>query len=325
MSRRATANNRDWPDECRESALCVTFPAWFDVGAAAPTANPAADAVAAAVRPRDFGGPAPVAARNAAWPGARVKALAVALMVHGALVSGALAWRQTAYSADAVEEIPVEVVVEAQPSAVDPAPAATVGASALQPPPAEAPPERPQAETFAPASSIVAAPVDKEAESEAVRDRAREADRRKQEGFAQRQAEKRAQEKIAAEHARREQARRAAEQQQEKRLRVASIATASHAARDATRDAFDAASYAAIVKRGVAAAVARACPSGGGGRVLVSLVIGASGHVASASLTGPSGNGAFDAAAVAAVRRAGPFPSPAGRSSVSVPVAVTCR
>ncbi len=325
MSRRVTANTyRDWPDERRERAPRVTFPAWF-AAAAEPAANPAADAVAAAVRPGDFGGSAPVAARTVAWPGARVKALAVALMVHGALVSGALAWRQMAYSADAVEEIPVEVVVEAQPSAVDPAPAATAGASALQPPPAEAPPELPQAETFAPASSIMAAPVDKMAESEAVRDLAREADRRKQEGFAQRQAEKRAQKNTVAEHARREQARRAAEQQQEKRLRVASIATASHAARDATRDAFDAASYAAIVKRGVAAAVARACPSGGGGRVLVSLVIGATGHVASASLTGPSGNGAFDAAAVAAVRRAGPFPAPAGRSAVSVPVAVTCR
>ncbi|MCC0002341.1 MAG: TonB family protein [Methylobacteriaceae bacterium] len=70
---------------------------------------------------------------------------------------------------------------------------------------------------------------------------------------------------------------------------------------------------------------ARACSSGGGGRVVVALLIAPSGSVSRASVSSASGNATLDSAALSAVRRAGPFPAPSNRASVSVPVVVVCR
>lgn len=89
--------------------------------------------------------------------------------------------------------------------------------------------------------------------------------------------------------------------------------------------AFDASAYRALVARAVRAAVGSRCSQGAGSRVVVALVIGRTGAISSASVTSSSGNSAFDAASAAAVRSAGPFPAPTGRSAVSVPVAVSCR
>lgn len=91
------------------------------------------------------------------------------------------------------------------------------------------------------------------------------------------------------------------------------------------RDDFDPAAYRAIIAHAVSAAVGAACPSAGAGRVVVALAIGGSGRISGVSLARASGNSALDAAALAAVRRAGPFPAPAGRAGVNVPVAVNCR
>ncbi|MFT4096089.1 MAG: TonB family protein, partial [Rhodoblastus sp.] len=88
---------------------------------------------------------------------------------------------------------------------------------------------------------------------------------------------------------------------------------------------FDAASYRALVARAVRAAVGSRCAQAAGARVVIALTIGGSGAISSAGVASSSGNSAFDAASAAAVRRAGPFPPPTGRSAVSVPVAVSCR
>lgn len=100
---------------------------------------------------------------------------------------------------------------------------------------------------------------------------------------------------------------------------------AAQRARAGDSGGFDPASYRALVARAVRAAVGSRCSQAAGARVVVALTIGGSGAISSASVSSSSGNAAFDAASAAAVRRAGPFPPPAGRSGVSVPVAVSCR
>ncbi|HMN73558.1 MAG TPA: TonB family protein, partial [Rhodoblastus sp.] len=84
-------------------------------------------------------------------------------------------------------------------------------------------------------------------------------------------------------------------------------------------------SYRALVARAVRAAVGSRCAQAAGARVVIALTIGHSGAISSAGVASSSGNGAFDAASATAVRRAGPFPPPTGRSAVSVPVVVSCR
>jgi len=182
-------------------------------------------------------------------------------------------------------------------------------------------------------------------------------ERRRALELARAQAEERAEQRVAERERRQEAARRAAERAKatEERRRAAAQAEAarearaalevsregggatarqqaahrpSAPARAATADesnGFDAASYRAIVARAVRAAVGSRCSIGAGSRVVIALVIGRSGAISSASVSSPSGNSAFDAASIAAVRGAGPFPPPTGRSSVSVPVGVACR
>ncbi|MCB1535303.1 MAG: TonB family protein [Rhodoblastus sp.] len=99
----------------------------------------------------------------------------------------------------------------------------------------------------------------------------------------------------------------------------------AHAARTARTNDFDAASYRALVARAVRAAIGSRCSLGAGSRVVIALSIGRSGAISAASISSPSGNSNFDAASLAAVRRAGPFPPLQGRSGVSVPVGVACR
>jgi periplasmic protein TonB len=330
----------------------MKMPAAFEFVDAAPLANPAADAFAATIRPCDIGAPLAPAVR-AAWSTQRGTSLVAALLVHASLLAAIVAWRQTGGALPAFEEIPVEIVIDApapepetpitEAAVAPPAPAAeqteTPHAEAAANPLAPAQEEQqqqPVVATLEPSPAPDAALVaEQQARAEALRRRAEDAARQKREEIARRreaervaaEREKRVDERRADE--RRIEARRAAAQQQlqkraQERQRVASLAP-SHGAGASQGDAFDAASYRQIVARAVTAAVARSCPSSGGGRVVVALVIGASGHIAGASLSGASGNAALDSAAVAAVRRAGPFPAPTGRSSVSVPVAVTCR
>lgn len=100
---------------------------------------------------------------------------------------------------------------------------------------------------------------------------------------------------------------------------------AAQRARAGDSGGFDPASYRALVARAVRAAVGSRCSQAAGARVVIALTIGGSGAISSASVSSSSGNAAFDSASAAAVRRAGPFPPPSGRSAVSVPVAVSCR
>ncbi|MBX3525860.1 MAG: energy transducer TonB [Rhodoblastus sp.] len=154
-----------------------------------------------------------------------------------------------------------------------------------------------------------------------VRERAaREAKARAAQAAAERAElarERRAQAKRAA--ARERQAQAAQE-----RRRIAARTPATAAARPAAV-AFDAAGYRSIVARAVSASASRACSAGGGGRVVVALLIAPSGRVSRASVSSASGNATLDSAALSAVRRAGPFPAPSNRASVSVPVVVVCR
>lgn len=106
---------------------------------------------------------------------------------------------------------------------------------------------------------------------------------------------------------------------------AASSRTAALREAEAAGGGFDAASYRAIIARAVKAAVGSKCSFGAGSRVVIALTIGRSGAIGSVGIASSSGNGAFDAASLSAVRSAGPFPPPTGRSSVSVPVGVSCR
>lgn len=153
---------------------------------------------------------------------------------------------------------------------------------------------------------------------------------------AREQAERRAAERERRREAARRSAARAEAEQRAERAearRMAAVerggaasqpaaASGAHAARVSD---FDAASYRALVARAVRAAVGSRCSLGAGSRVVIALSIGRSGAISGASISSPSGNPAFDAASLAAVRRAGPFPPLQGRSAVNVPVGVACR
>ncbi|MDE2361385.1 MAG: TonB family protein [Hyphomicrobiales bacterium] len=324
------------------------MPAAFEFADATPLPTPDADARAAAIRPGAVDRTLASTTR-APWRASRKTGLAIALAAHSALLAGVLMWRAEASLSAADEEIPIEIVVESPGAVADPAPPASqpavppmaaLDAEQPAPAPSDAAPQatppaatetstEPQAETTA---ARVAPPVERSDEALLARERAAAA-RAAAERRAETERERKLQVRRAAEREEKQQARRAAERAQREqatreRQRVASLspdAGAGRAARAAPHDAFDAASYRAIVARAVSIAVARACPSGERGRVVVALTIGASGRIAGVALGGSSGDGALDAAALGAVRRAGPFPAPAGRSSVIVPVAVTCR
>ncbi len=147
---------------------------------------------------------------------------------------------------------------------------------------------------------------------------------------AQERARAAAQERVELEQERRAQARRAAQREQQaqaaqERRRIAARSLGAAERPHSATPSFDAAAYRSVVARAVSASTSRACSAGGGGRVVVALLISPSGRIASAALSSASGNSMLDAAALSAVRRAGPFPAPSNRASVSVPVVVICR
>ena len=345
----------------RGAARMRATPEVPDIGAATPLAGLSTDPPPLAVRPTDFaawqGALAPELAAG------KIKALTVAVLAHVLIGVGVFGWHESGgFAVSGEDEIPVEIVVEtaAQGGSTDVSSRPDTTAAAPAPPePAE--PTAMQGEAQPEATSVAAAPaapapndaddkrltmaalapppaapaVDAALAGQAARKEAEAARRRRedQEHARRIEREKRAQarqtEREAVAREQRAEARRAAAAQSresaaQERRRVASLGQ-SGGAGETRGDAFDAAAYSQIIKRAVIAAVARACPHGGGGRVVVALKIGAAGQIAAASMSASSGDGAIDSAAVAAVRRAGPFPAPAGRSSVSVPVAVTCK
>ncbi len=317
--------------------------------------NPAADAFAAAIRPGEIAAPlatpAQSGARSLGW-------LFASGAFHGAALAATLMFAVAGRS-DPSAEIPVEIVLEA-PAPVEPPPAGLPPVAqeppalvAVPPPPpaaqaaaAEPPPipQPPPVAALAPPEDRTAAPAHvedmrrqaaRDREPERPQDRAQERPQERPQERVQERAEARAQARAQAravearrqEQRRREQARREAAAQERDAERPAPVRLAARAPVGAAgvRDDFDAGAYRAIVARAVAAAVGSTCPGAGAGRVVVALSIGATGRVAGAALTRASGNGALDAAALSAVRRAGPFPAPSGRSGVNVPVAVSCR
>jgi TonB family protein len=346
----------------------------FGIDDRVTSADPGVDAVAASIRPAEFGRTFARSRARRRWSAASVIALASVVTAHAGVLA-AVAYQRNLPSFDAATEIPVEIVIEQTPAVAEPParmaalPVETAPANELKAvedptipePRAAGAAEPPQAEPAAqtaedyeePERAFVAAlppefsPAARAAQDAADARRAAETEqaaqaeraRRERDRRAQRAAqEKAAQEKAEAERerraesaarklaeARRVEAKDKREQSVHARQQVASLSPQGRTPREAPRETFDAASYRAIVARAVSAAVGRSCPSAGGGRVVVALLINASGQIASASLSSASGNGALDSAAVAAVRRAGPFPTPSGRSNVSVPVAVTCR
>jgi len=235
-----------------------------------------------------------------------------------------------------------------------PAPEPPAIAAAVQPEISQQP--APVASAPAPDTSEILEKRRREQEAErAARERRRALELAR--ARAEERAEERAEQRAVDRERRQEAARRAAERAKatEERRRAAAQAEAAREARAALEvsregggatarqqvahrpsaparaaatdesNRFDAASYRAIVARAVRAAVGSRCSIGAGSRVVIALVIGRSGAISSASVSSPSGNSAFDAASIAAVRGAGPFPPPTGRSSVSVPVGVACR
>jgi periplasmic protein TonB len=298
------------------------------------------------VRPSAFGGLFPRSSAKWRWSAASILTVASVAAAHAGLIMAVAANQRDAPDRESGIEIPIEIVVEALPAASD-EPAVVAARSVETAPPSDLRmdeeataqpgstidvPEPARTEAAAkdiepeeaehawvatlPPAFASAAPATREApeaRSASRAHRARNAGREKSHAEPERRAEPR---KAEGEQ-KREMTARA-------RLQLASISP-GHAERDAQRAQFDAASYRAIVARAVSAAVGRSCPATGGGRVVVALLINSSGQIASASLSGASGNAALDSAAVAAVRRSGPFPAPSSRSNVSVPVAVTCR
>ena len=215
-----------------------------------------------------------------------------------------------------------ETAVEAPVAAAQPAPAQPSTDDARARAEEHAEQERAAAQRrAAEAAEALAARQAQERAAMVVRERAaREARARAAQAAAERAElarERRAQAKRAA--ARERQAQAAQE-----RRRIAARTPATAAARPAAV-AFDAAGYRSIVARAVSASASRACSAGGGGRVVVALLIAPSGRVSRASVSSASGNATLDSAALSAVRRAGPFPAPSNRASVSVPVVVVCR
>lgn len=251
-----------------------------------------------------------------------------------------------------------EVAPQGATTAPTPPPASPQAASDAAPPPVAAvPPARdqrtpgePTLDTKSDASSPPPPPAPvarakQEAIGNAVQMDQKHAERRgaieqaraeKHTRQAHEQAERRAAERERRREAARRSAARAEAEQRAERAearRMAAVerggagsrpaaASGAHAARVTD---FDAASYRALVARAVRAAVGSRCSLGAGSRVVIALSIGRTGAISGASISSPSGNAAFDAASLAAVRRAGPFPPLQGRSAVSVPVGVACR
>ena len=341
-------------------SLSLTRQPWMD----APVApHPIADALAAAVRPRDLASP-PRLEKTAPWLSPRTLTIVVA--GHAALlVVAALTWRAVLPAGgETIQEIPVEIVIEAtsdaRSSIAEPVTAQAEAARDMATPSAaesvmSAVPEA-QTETMAqpadggtardpravaePSAPQDSAPADTrlaEMAAQMQAQRAAQADQERRDAAAHQRAKRLAQERAAQiaeeradiERERRAQAKRAAErdlqaQAAQDRRRMAARSLGVEQTQRAA-PAFDAAGYRAIVARTVSAATSRSCSAGGGGRVVVALMIGPSGRVASASLSSASGNSMLDAAALGAVRRAGPFPAPSNHASVSVPVVVICR
>jgi len=198
--------------------------------------------------------------------------------------------------------------------------------------PTPRPPTRIERDEQEPVDKAVQRELQRRAERRAIeRARAEQHMRQAREEAERRAAEREQRRKAARLSAARAQAERRAERAEARRMAAVerggagsrpAAASGAHVSRATD---FDAASYRALVARAVRAAVGSRCSLGAGSRVVIALSIGRSGAVSGASISSPSGNSAFDAASLAAVRRAGPFPPLQGRSGVSVPVGVACR
>ena len=198
--------------------------------------------------------------------------------------------------------------------------------------PTPRPPTRIERDEQEPVDKAVQRELRRQAERRAIeRARAEQHMRQAREEAERRAAEREQRRKAARLSAARAQAERRAERAEARRMAAVerggagsrpAAASGAHVSRATD---FDAASYRALVARAVRAAVGSRCSLGAGSRVVIALSIGRSGAVSGASISSPSGNSAFDAASLAAVRRAGPFPPLQGRSGVSVPVGVACR
>ena len=198
--------------------------------------------------------------------------------------------------------------------------------------PTPRPPARIERDKQEPVDKAVQRELRRQAERRAIeRARAEQHMRQAREEAERRAAEREQRRKAARLSAARAQAERRAERAEARRMAAVerggagsrpAAASGAHVSRATD---FDAASYRALVARAVRAAVGSRCSLGAGSRVVIALSIGRSGAVSGASISSPSGNSAFDAASLAAVRRAGPFPPLQGRSGVSVPVGVACR
>ena len=198
--------------------------------------------------------------------------------------------------------------------------------------PTPRPPARIERDKQEPVDKAVQRELRRQAERRAIeRARAEQHMRQAREEAERRAAEREQRRKAAHFSAARAQAERRAERAEARRMAAVerggagsrpAAASGAHVSRATD---FDAASYRALVARAVRAAVGSRCSLGAGSRVVIALSIGRSGAVSGASISSPSGNSAFDAASLAAVRRAGPFPPLQGRSGVSVPVGVACR
>ena len=198
--------------------------------------------------------------------------------------------------------------------------------------PTPRPPARIERDEQEPVDKAVQRELRRQAERRAIeRARAEQHMRQAREEAERRAAEREQRRKAARLSAARAQAERRAERAEARRMAAVerggagsrpAAASGAHVSRATD---FDAASYRALVARAVRAAVGSRCSLGAGSRVVIALSIGRSGAVSGASISSPSGNSAFDAASLAAVRRAGPFPPLQGRSGVSVPVGVACR
>ena len=131
----------------------MKMPAAFEFVGAAPLANPAADAFAATIRPREIAAP-PAAPARASWSSQRSKALAAAILAHVGLLAGVIAWKQSGGSAPTFEEIPIEIVVESPASE----PAAPVQQAAAEQPAQDVAKAEPPAAKVEPPAEEAAAP-----------------------------------------------------------------------------------------------------------------------------------------------------------------------
>lgn len=343
-------------------SLSLTRQPWMDAPVAP---HPVADANAATVRPRDLAAPPqPKKAAPWLRPRTLSIVLAghAALLLVAALTWRAVLPAGGETTEEIPVEIVIEATSDERLAVVKPSVPATEAAqeqivpqsvldavaAAISDPPAESAAHKSErmatiaqeAAATPPPERLAAAPSDDASPPEtaaSMQARAAQAEQERREAVARQRATRLAQERAARaaeeradmERERRAQAKRAAERERhaqaiQERRRIAARSLGAQQTRP-TAPAFDAAGYRAVVARTVAAATSRSCSAGGGGRVVVALMIGPSGRVAGASLSSASGNSILDAAALSAVRRAGPFPAPSNGASVSVPIVVICR